>query len=35
MIAGITNDSMITVAPLVWILMGNGISMNRIVKKRE
>ena len=35
MIAGITNDSTITVAPIFWILMGIGMSMNRIVKKRE
>lgn len=35
MIAGITNDSTITVAPIFWILMGIGFSMNRIVKKSE
>ena len=35
MIAGITNDSTITVAPIFWILMGVGFSMNRIVKKSE
>ena len=34
MIAGITNDSTITVAPIFWILMGVGFSMNRIVKNR-
>lgn len=35
MIAGITNDSTITVAPIFWILMGVGFSMNKIVKKSE
>ena len=35
MIAGVTNDSMITVVPIFWSLMGIGISMNRIVNKRE
>ncbi|MBS6559190.1 MAG: O-antigen ligase family protein [Clostridiales bacterium] len=34
MIAGITNDSTITVAPIFWILMGVGFSMNKIVKNR-
>lgn len=35
MIAGITNDSTITVAPIFWILMGVGFSMNKIVKNRS
>ena len=35
MIAGITNDSTITVAPIFWILMGIGFSMNKIAKKSE
>ena len=35
MIAGITNDSTITVAPIFWVLMGVGFSMNKIVKKSE
>lgn len=35
MIAGITNDSTITVAPIFWILLGIGFSMNKIVKKSE
>ena len=35
MIAGITNDSTITVAPICWTLMGIGIFMNGIVKKSE
>ncbi len=35
MIAGITNDSTITVAPIFWILMGVGFSMNKIAKKSE
>lgn len=34
MIAGITNDSTITVAPIFWVLMGVGFSMNKIVKNR-
>lgn len=35
MIAGITNDSTITVAPIFWVLMGVGFSMNKIAKKSE
>lgn len=33
MIAGITNDSTITVAPVFWVLMGMGIAINYKIKK--
>ena len=30
--AGIFNDSVVSVAPLFWILLGTGIGINRIIK---
>lgn len=35
MIAGLTNDSSITVAPVFWVLMGIGVTVNAIVKREE
>lgn len=35
MVAGLTNDSSITVAPVFWVLMGIGITVNAMVKKEE
>lgn len=35
MIAGLTNDSSITVAPVFWTLMGIGVTVNAMVKKEE
>lgn len=35
MISGLTNDSSITVAPVFWVLMGIGITVNAMVKREE
>ena len=35
MISGIINDSMITVAPVFWALMGIGISINMQLKNKK
>lgn len=35
MIAGLTNDSSITIAPVFWIIMGIGVTVNAMVKKEE
>jgi len=35
LVSGIINDSMITVAPVFWVLMGVGISMNRQIKNQK
>lgn len=35
MISGIINDSMIAVAPVYWVLMGVGISINMQLKKKK
>lgn len=35
MISGIINDSMITVAPVFWVLMGVGISINMQLKNKK
>lgn len=35
MIAGLSNDSSVTFAPIFWMLMGLGIAVNSIIKKQE
>jgi hypothetical protein len=35
LVAGIFNDSVVSVAPLFWILLGMGIGINRIVKEQQ
>ena len=35
MVAGLTNDSSITVAPVFWVIMGIGVTVNAMVKKEE
>lgn len=35
MLMGISNDSTITVAPIFWMLMGLGLAVNRLVRKKE
>lgn len=35
MIAGLTNDSSITVAPVFWVIMGIGVTVNTMVKRDE
>ena len=35
MICGISNDSSITIAPVFWILIGMGLSLNQIVKQHK
>jgi Lipid A core - O-antigen ligase and related enzymes len=35
MVAGITNDSSITTAPIFWTLLGVGFAVNRIVKQKN
>jgi O-antigen ligase len=35
MISGLANDSTVNVAPVYWVMMGLGISVNHIVKERE
>lgn len=35
LVAGIFNDSVVSVAPLFWILLGMGIAINRIIKNNK
>ncbi len=35
LISGIINDSTITVAPIYWCLIGIGLAVNRVIKKRD
>jgi hypothetical protein len=35
MIAALANDSTVNVAPVYWVMMGLGISVNHIVRERE
>lgn len=35
LICGLTNDSMITVAPVFWCIVGMGVAMNSMVKKER
>ena len=35
LIVGFINDSMITVAPLFWVLLGMGVAINELIKKEQ
>jgi hypothetical protein len=35
LITGISNDSTITVAPVFWVLIGTGIAINNIIRRKE
>lgn len=35
MVCGLTNDSMVTVAPVFWFIIGLGIAVNQLVKKEK
>ena len=35
LVCGLTNDSMVTVAPVFWCIMGLGLATNRMVKEQK